>query len=117
MKAYCSNANKRYLCKKSVIHCLCFFMVFQITAEQLYVLEGHAAIVTFVCFSFDGKYLASTSYDKSAIVWNLEGEMIVINFETKCDVEFPFLIGDGKCSDWMSGAMTGECGWDGNDCL
>ena len=40
-------------------------------------LAGHRLAVTSVSWSPDGRYIASTSYDKTVLVWRVDGSNIV----------------------------------------
>ena len=44
----------------------------QTTFEYLQTLQGHSECVELVCWSSDGKYLASGSYDKTVKIWGVE---------------------------------------------
>lgn len=48
-----------------------FVILKQESGEKVLILEGHTAIVTSVAFSVDGRTLASTSYDKSSLIWKI----------------------------------------------
>ncbi|MCL7029680.1 hypothetical protein MKW94_028453 [Papaver nudicaule] len=49
----------------------------QIPSRTLQVLESHSDEVWFLLFSHDGKYLASSSNDRSAIIWEVHGDGVV----------------------------------------
>ncbi|KAI3980298.1 hypothetical protein MKX01_001369 [Papaver californicum] len=49
----------------------------QIPSRTLQVLESHNDEVWFLLFSHDGKYLASSSNDRSAIIWEVNGDGVV----------------------------------------
>ncbi|KAI3987563.1 hypothetical protein MKX01_021475 [Papaver californicum] len=49
----------------------------RIPSRTLQVLESHNDEVWFLMFSHDGKYLASSSNDQSAIIWEVNGDSVV----------------------------------------
>lgn len=57
------------------------------TVQLFRVMQKHSSALTCVRFSNNGLYIASTSLDKTAVIW----ETVKINLERKSVIKMPFL--------------------------
>lgn len=64
------------------------------TRQVLYVLEGHQHIITGVKWSPDGQFIATTSWDETTRVWQVDGTPLVQTIDT------PQLNGPTSRMDW-----------------
>ena len=58
--------------KQNLVH-----VVDAMSGAVMYTLRGHTDGVTSVCFSSDCKHIASTSYDCSLRIWNVESASLM----------------------------------------
>ncbi|MHA1898599.1 MAG: WD40 repeat domain-containing protein, partial [Promethearchaeota archaeon] len=59
-------------------------------------LMGHSDYVRSVCYSPDGKYIASGSDDNTIKVWDIEENKVVVSFEHYSSVKSVEFSRDGK---------------------
>ncbi|MCE9530647.1 MAG: hypothetical protein K8T89_05885 [Planctomycetes bacterium] len=65
-------------------------------------LGGHLDVVNSVSFRFDGKQLASASFDKTVRIWDLATKQTVLNFTGHSD--FVYGVAFGPKGDWFATA-------------
>jgi hypothetical protein len=66
------------------------------TQKEIKNLQGHSSPVMDVCFSADGKYLLSGSWDGSVVLWNWESGAIEHTFKSPASVMRCAMLPDGK---------------------